>query len=363
MQNAPPQPAAPPARPHPGAFTLIELLVVVAIIALLIGIAGVVYSGVLAGSQRAATEQFLRGLTVSIEQFENDFGYLPPLLAPDTMVGPESGAGWRAADPAPKLDSFELVDPIAQIDPVDALRKARYMSVLSLPAYLLGVGDLAPLEYQPDDDLDRHDGLAGPGFRNPGVDKAWGGAKVRDGKTHQPTFSGRSFGPYVDVGAGRNFRRIADLRAHADGASETPADTADPLEREFFTFEDGWGNPIRYYRSWPTRDLENTSQRTIDRIPIELFGESTLRSALTGAGDFDTQLEFDLLNAPYALLSAGPDGKFADAGAPALNEGAAAGSLDIDYDAATFLADLRSANASQFNQFVGTVADNVRVLP
>jgi prepilin-type N-terminal cleavage/methylation domain-containing protein len=371
MQNITRHIAARGARAGRTAFTLIELLVVVVVLALLVGIAGAVYTGALSGSQRAATEQFMRGLTVAIEQFESDFGYLPPLLAPDDMV--TSQQGWSTTSPQPELDEFEFVDPLAQTDPNTALRNARYMSVLSLPLYLIGVGELAPVDYQPTDDPNRHDGFAGPGIRNPGADKAWGGARVRDADTHRPAFTGRSYGPYVDVGAGRNWSRVIDFRAHAAYAGdagltrveseEFEAQIEDPEVRQFWTFEDRWGTPIRYYRSWPTRDRDNTSKRTIDRIPIELFAADTLQGSLDGDGDFDVSLELDLLNAKYALLSAGPDGRFADTGDEAKNEGILAGSLDESYDAADFVSTLKGAEAQQYQNLVQSVRDNIRVLP
>lgn len=365
------QHTAPAPRARRSAFTLIELLVVIVVIALLLGISGVIYSNVVSGSRRAATQQFLRGVTVALEQFNNDFGYYPPLLAPEDMV--TSNQGWSAASPQPQeLDEINFVAPIVQNDPISALRNARYMSVVSLPLYLVGVGDLAPIEYEPDDDPARHDGVAGPGFRDPGADKAWGGARVRDENTHRPSFTGRTYEPYVDVGSGRNWRRIADFRAVAATTDEDPAfndpEALDLDARQFFTFEDQWGGVIRYYRSWPTRDIEDTSLRTIDRIPIELFRESTLTAGLDSDDNFQTELERDLLNAPYALLSAGPDGKFADtrsATTPDLagEEGFVAGSLPEDYDAGDLADDMQSGDPDAWRELVRTISDNVRVLP
>ncbi|MFG0273507.1 MAG: prepilin-type N-terminal cleavage/methylation domain-containing protein [Phycisphaerales bacterium] len=364
MQNTTRHIAAHCATARRGAFTLIELLVVIVVLALLVGIAGAVYTGALSGSRRAATEQFMRNISVAIEQFESDFGYIPPLLAPDEMV--TSQQGWESTSTQPELDEFEFVDPLAQADPNTALRNARYMSTLSLPLYLVGVGELAPVDYQPDDDDNRHDGFAGPGIRNPGADKAWGGARVRDLDTHRPAFTGRSYGPYMDVGAGRNWRRNGDFRAHARLENEellTTAELGDPQVREFWTFEDRWGTPIRYYRTWPTRDRDNPSKRTIDRIPLELFSASTVQGNLDGDGDFDVAQALDLLNAKYALLSAGPDGAFADSGSPTDNEGILAGSLDESYDAADFVSTLKGGNPQQFQNLVQSVSDNIRVLP
>jgi len=371
MQQTPQQLDAPAPCARRSAFTLIELLVVIAVLALLVGIAGVVYTNVVAGSRRAATQQFMRGLTVAIEQFYNDFGYYPPLLAPDGMVN--SNQGWNVESPQPQeLDEIDFVAPIAQNDPNSALRNARYMSLVSLPLYLMGVGDLAPTDYQPDDDPARHDGVAGPGFRAPGADKAWGGARTRDDRTHRPSFTGRTYDPYMDVGSGRNWRRIADFRAVAATTDEDPAfddpELLEPEARQFFTFEDQWGGVIRYYRSWPTRDIEDTSLRTIDRIPIELLQESTLTAGFDADENFQTALERDLLNSPYALLSAGPDGKFADTRTPttpelAGEEGFVAGSLPEDYDAGDLAMDMQSGEPDAWRELVRTISDNVRVLP
>jgi len=352
------QPDASPARPARAGFTLIELLVVLVILALLIGILGAVFARVARDSRRAATEQYMRNLTVSIEQFNNDFGYDPPLLAPDAMIE----NGWTASmDPEP-LDSFELVSPSAQDDPAEALRNARYMSVVSLSLYLIGMGDLAPEEFA-EEDPDRHDGAAGPGLRDPGADRAWGGALERTDQTHRPARSGRVFGPYTDVGSGRNFRRIADFRALATNEQEAPADELDPDQRRFFTFEDRWGGVVRYYRAWPTRKREEPSERSIDRIPIELLDHDTVFARPDDEADFDTSMERDLLNAPYALLSAGPDGKFADTGDPAMNEEFAAGAMPETYDSGALMQPLLTEPFVKFDALLDSLEDNVRVLP
>ena len=54
------------------AFTLIELLVSISIIALLIGILGAVFSGVIGRAESAATEQYLNSIKVALEQFKVD---------------------------------------------------------------------------------------------------------------------------------------------------------------------------------------------------------------------------------------------------------------------------------------------------
>lgn len=313
--------SAPHAPPHSG-FTIIEMLVVIVIIALLVAITGVVYSRVMTGARRSATENFLRNMAQGIEQFHADFGYYPPMLDDDEEH--------LQPDHPQRLTVVAASD-----DPVEHYEENRYFSVYTLPIYLLGMGDL-----NGDEVLDAaDDGVAGPGFRDPGPDRSWGGARERiydaadpADSTHKPASTGRAYGPYIDVSSGRNFM-------------EEPA-------HKLYKFVDRWDTPIRYYTAWPKTDAVDPTIRTLARTPVELrTAESLLDQAGTDVAE--THLDPDLLNAPYALLSAGPDADFGERTA----EGESIG--DRPQDDSTF----DELEQDEKADVIDRVADNVRVLP
>ena len=343
------------------AFTLIEVLVVVAIIALLIGIGGAVYSVALGRGERAATEQFMRSITVAIEQFRVDHGFLPPLLAPDSIL---SGQGNNGVAPLSDLNSFEFVVPNSQSDAVEALRNTRYMSLISLPVYLVGVGDLAPFEPAATDP-DRHDGVAGPGLRAPGPDRAWGGARERTTDTHRAPRTGRTYGPYLDVASGRNFSRTRDFRlTNLGGEGDPPVSDAPFGEREYFVLQDRWGSPIRYYRDWPVRNATGAREPSLDRVPVELLRPVTFQEGFVASGQprLEPETDADILRAPYALLSAGSDGVFAETGDDNDNNGFARGSMPEALSNASVYENFYT-NAPRRNAFLASLENNIRVLP
>ena len=295
------------------AFTLIELLVVIAIIVLLVALLAVAFSGALAAGKDAATQSLMNNIQTGMQQFKQDFGYLPPLID-----------GHKHA-----MDS--IPDPAQR---AMELEEHRYFSPYSLTVYLLGVGDLAPdpMDYGQGEAPDRHDGQAGPGFRDPGRDRSWGGARERD--DHMAPTSGRVYGPYIDIGDGTDVLRRARVSdfpfldsADAMEISEffsweyeaTFGDATGPREAEgdLFVLVDRWDMPIRYYKDWPTRaDIAGTVQTSPNRVPIELRSYDSvnqhLTSPLSGSRGGDPLLDPDILRAPYALLSAGADMDYGD---------------------------------------------------
>ena len=300
---------------RPG-FTLMELLVVISIIALLIGLLGVAFSGALATSKKAATESLMRNIQTGLEQFHTDFGYYPPLIdgKKDTLES--------------RKKSPQTNDQFRQ-----ELKDHRYYSPYSLTVYLLGVGQLAPYDQQAEmDNPARDDGVEGPGFRDPGPDHSWGGAIDR--MDHRAPASGRVFGPYIDIGDGEGILRRVEARdfpwslplqtgATLDDffANENTMDDSGPSDPnrkgDLFVLTDRWDNPFRYYKGWPTRELDNnTPKPSLDLVPAELrTHESLLQSLLQprpGAVRSDPQLDPALMRAPYALLSGGPDADFGD---------------------------------------------------
>lgn len=276
----------------PGAergFTIIELLIVIGIIGLLASIFMVAASGILGGAKRAAADRQLQTIVQALQQFEADLGTLPPLLTPadigdSTVTDPEA-------------------EPVAQ-NVANRLREARYKSEYSLAIYLLGAGDIDGSE--PDGEKigandANDDGQAGPGIRNPGLDKSWGGAFNRSvqRKDQTATKIGTVYGPYLDMGSLGDSLRL------------------DPETGLFFIL-DPWDQPIRYYKGWPTRKKVNdTRVPSVDRVPIELRSPAALEYIITDTnGTPDLGLEREVLNSKFMLLSAGKPIQFNSATRP-----------------------------------------------
>jgi len=328
------------------AFTLVELLVVLVIIALLVGITLVATRGALRAGQRASTTAFMQSITEGIEQFRNDFGYIPPLIRDD---GQDS-------DPNRALVS-------AQPNAAEEYRRFRYFSATTLPVYLVGVGRLEPSPTTSSGlDPARHDGHAGPGFRDPGPDRSWGGAVDRT--QNNPTRTGRVYGPYIDAGDGEALRpiRFDDFPSNNAIAENPRYVDFNPLLREnidnaIYVFEDAWGKPIRYYiPRWPRRD-PITGAQSLERIPIELLKEEAI------TGDFLAEQDPELLSAEYALLSGGPDKRFT--GISGLTFG---GDLDLSMEPMemnqtnTDLVDQVDSEIAGLRSLLRGVSDNVRLV-
>lgn len=260
----------------PRGFTIIELLIVIGIIALLASIFMVAAGSILGGAKNAAASRQLQTIVQALQQFESDLGTLPPLLTlaetgDNTVTDPEA-------------------EPNLQ-DMASRLRENRYMSEYSLAIYLLGAGNIDgdPNGRATGANDANDDGQAGPGIRSPGIDKSWGGAfdraVQRDDQT--ATRTGRVYGPYLDLG------RLSDsLRL-------------DP-ETGLFLILDPWGQPIRYYKGWPTREIVNGERvPSATRVPIELRTPAALQYIRESGGKPNLGLEREVLNSSFMLLSAG----------------------------------------------------------
>ncbi len=279
------------ARHTSRAFTLIELIVVVVIIAILIGIAAPAFLAVRRGAARTATESQLQSMASAIDQFKTDFGYLPLLILDDPEVE-RTDPDWCTA-----LASRD--------DAIDKLEAERYHSIYSLPVYLLGLGALSPDPTS--NNPDRHDGHGGAGFRDPGPDRAWGGARERTTDTHRVVASGQIYTPYVDYADTDRVRSASTDLGDFPEDTSLDADEPDAPWRSMSVILDGWGTAIRYYRNWPTRPASGTPGATLLDAPAELVDPDALAEAPENANEFDASRDVDLARAEYALLSAGAD--------------------------------------------------------
>lgn len=277
-------------------FTLVELLAVIAVIFLLVAIIAVVSTGALRRAGEARTAALQRTIGVAIETFRNDLGYIPP------QVLREVGGDGSVAEGVitPRTEALLLNRPAIEI-----AQNERYMSEYSLTVYLLGIGvfdaDNAPNGSTGVDPggYDGHDGVAGPGLKDPGRTRAWKDAsELRDGNpVHQVSRTGRTYGPYLDFGA-------------------LESSLAFDEERGLYQILDTFGEPIRYYTGWPTNDPNdpgNAAKRTVARVPIELWSPELYDAVLlSGSGslgqralDVDPGIDRALISAEFALLSAG----------------------------------------------------------
>ncbi|MDX2114356.1 MAG: prepilin-type N-terminal cleavage/methylation domain-containing protein [Planctomycetota bacterium] len=282
-----------PARAARG-FTIIELIVVVGIIAVIAGILLATFGRVRNASQRGADERFNSTIGQAVQAFERDLRYLPPLLIPRAAAL----ADVVAVGELTPGNNAEVGVPDAMFStPADlrtALDRARYGSEFSLAAYLMGTGDINNSEATADETLGRNDdeddGLAGPGIRDPGPDRSWGGAADRVAQRNTPGSAiktGRTFGPYLDP---------------AQLAGNIKLDTRTGL----FKFVDAHGQPVRYYTGWPKRSRTGGQpQPSIDHTPIELRTAAAVEAQIDAGGTPNLDLERGVFNAPFMIVSAG----------------------------------------------------------
>lgn len=313
------------------AFTLIELLVVVTIIGVLLSIILVGTSAAIRSAKTAATGRFLAALGNGMETFRNDHDFYPPLLNENAQndfgtAGSPSQHRLTVADYVlPSPDPANPEDP-ANAGPFESERA--FNNIFSPVLYLMGVGDLNG------DQIDRYgaqtppqrnldDGADGPGFRDPGPDRSWGGARDRRPPPvgrHNPPVDGRIYGPYVDAGVGSQIVRIREGQSTiAFAENESGTDLANTAYQGLSCFVDRWGTPIRMYAGWPTLDPNAPSgfEQSISmlRVPPEIRDADLVADAIGAmqGGESIEESSFSVVepriaSAPYVFLSLGPDG-------------------------------------------------------
>lgn len=305
-------------QPHPirsarRAFTLVELLAAVTVIGILIGIVFIALGGATQQARASLATRQLGTIQQGVAQFETDFGYLPPLLSDYTDVPGSGFAGTDKVLVTPEGQATFGATLQQQAEFVsDAYKASRYSSEYSIAAYLIGIAELsgnATVQDRDGEDFllaadDGDDGVVGPGLRDPGPDRAWGGGSSRldarsspgDPNTYLQPRGGQVYGPYINA-----------------------ADLTDAIEPELlvggndnyigYQVLDPWGNPIRYYLNWPTKDptltgLDLQRNRTVDFLPVELRTAESADAQIRG-NDVDLNLDRIALNSSFALLSAG----------------------------------------------------------
>ncbi len=283
-------------------FTLVELVVTVLLIALLVGLLVAALGGSIGKARTAKASAQFQSIGQAIEVFKQDFdGTPPPAVAPSLLAAGKQG----------------LVTPesVAKSDPSrnlrDLYRDIRYHSEYTIVSYLIGVGRFNDLVTPPDDvgltanDSDEHDGVAGPGYKNPGPTLAW--KNPISPANHQVQVTGRTYGPYLDLASIESLLQLDE-------------------ETQLYKLLDPWGSPIRYYRNWPTYEIDADGRRipTLTNVPIELRSAESVLAECSPAGIEEAQeMERDILAADYALLSSGtePDQLIDNTGAPVASFG------------------------------------------
>lgn len=295
-----------------GAFTLVELLVVVAVIAVLIGILLVAFRGARASAENASAQRLITTVGQGIESFERDLGYLPPLLVYDRAMGAEILLGNEPVDP-PQGRGDSVVVPEAKWPRPDQgaqlreeLEATRYGSEFTLAAYLLGTGDIDNSETTDDTagrNDDNDDGKAGPGFRDPGPDRSWGGGASREAQVTNKTATkvGRVYGPYLDA---------AGLVEHLQLNYRTG----------MFKLLDSWGQPIRFYKRWAVTDRPDPGQKpreSVEYTPVELRTPEALQAQIDDPqGRASLEFERPVFTSRFMVMSAGRPTFFEASGQP-----------------------------------------------
>ncbi len=288
------------------AFTLVELLTVVVIIGVLIGILLVAFTGVLRTSKNLQCERTLRTIGDAVQSFNTDFRYDPPLLriqrddwdigeattAGDTVVIPEAWPTSAAGDPPTSARTRQN------------LEQTRYASEYSAAVYLMGAGDIDGQTVTNDNAVDttqpnrganqdEDDGKSGPGVRDPGPDRSWGGAGDRGQQTsgtsqRRAIRTGRTYGPYLD---------------QTSMASLMLLDQNTGLYR----IADPWGQPIRYYRNWPTKNRPSSGEpeASVAFTPVEIRNPIAVEHQMASSNQPNYEFEREVLSARFMLLSAG----------------------------------------------------------
>ena len=340
---------------HRPAFTLIELLVVITLIIVLLALVLSGLNRATKSGRRTASQQSASALAKAVDQFKQEFGFLPPLVHDGEPLS--NGDDKYRPDPLPSFDPSIMPNehdgPFIQVngsfytynllvvwnegldfnffrrrtgtgsDAIDlpggsgwsddgAWDDRRY-SKYTLAYYLAGV-------------LGKEtDGVRGPGMARPIIDGSFLGIGYPGGIREK-------YDPFMDVS-----RRGATIRPdYVDpkevaehGGSVDPTDPPDyqsmismfeDYQRgSLFAFVDGFGNAYRYYRWEPGRYengrlvVENELDLNIPAVlidPVEFEKVQNDPQNLSDPGVKFIGEDSRLRDARYAIVSAGPDGYF-----------------------------------------------------
>jgi prepilin-type N-terminal cleavage/methylation domain-containing protein len=323
-------------------FTLIELLVVIAIIALIAALLISALNQATKTARRTASQRSAAALAQSVDQFFNEFGFLPPLVhdgrgvsADDDLYRPRLPDG-TVADDGPIFEQagaqgtfYSVVIWSDEIDFNFFRRRTgtgadnielssgghwedRRYSKFTLAYYLTGV-------------LDRDvDGVRGPGFARPIIDGSYLGVGYPIGSSRD------RFEPMIDVDrrgvqVAIDYAEPNEYLEHDTNLDLGSIPTRDDIYMDYEDYQrdalvslvDAFGNAYRYYR-WEQGRFVNGQlvvNNTLDlNIPPVLIDPVLLAEIVEDINNADvvdlTGGDVKLRDARYAIVSAGPDGLF-----------------------------------------------------
>jgi prepilin-type N-terminal cleavage/methylation domain-containing protein len=328
-----------------GGFTLIELLIVISIIGLLMALLISGLAQATKSAKRSASLRSAAALVQSVKQFQNEFGFLPPLVHDGAGVS----AGSDSYRPALPEGGFASDGPIFERtggayvfytvtvwsegldynffrrrtglgsdeinlsrggpwDDAGAWEDRRY-SKYSLAYYLTGV-------------LDKDvDGVRGPGFARPIIDGSYQGVGYPVGSSRD------RFEPLMDVDRRgvrieHDYVDLNEYPEHDLGGSAIDRAAAyatyEAYQRDtLVALVDSYGNAFRYYRWEPGRFVngqlvvENTLDLNLPPVLIDPMLFAKVRNDPILANETDmTSGDPKLRDGRFAIVSAGGDGLF-----------------------------------------------------
>lgn len=211
-------------RVAPRGFTLVEVVVVITLIVVLSALLLFSIGPSVKAARTASDTAFARSLGVGVEQFNQEFGFLPPLV--DDFGGLPSAPGGPIERPtAPAVPFIRLKGDPSQprndangqaqflrhevVRPDGADQSTLRMSYFSLPFYLIGTaGETDATDTQLNARLD---GVQGPGFTQPLAD----GTFTRSGTTHAPMLSLSTLTERLQTLSGTSERTLGDRQRRA----------------------------------------------------------------------------------------------------------------------------------------------------
>lgn len=310
-------------RTIPG-FTLIELMVTIAIIAVLISLATIGLTSALNFAKVSGEQQAAASIKLGVEQFRQEFGFLPPLVLHDedktvasTAINPVRRfsntdivtntvggrvtsefnhsvflEGFNAAGNRGVTADSRLGSSAANI--AATYTADRRFSEYSLAYYLVGALPAAV------------DGVDGPGMNPPQSDGTF--SAITDSKSKRVSAAARVYQPFIDVSRGK---------PKLDVQLSTPV-AGEPTFPVRYRLMAPNGLPYRYYRWEARKNGPGTKANPAKFQKWDFF----VAKGYTDEDDVDLldvpsilgnpRENAELRSASYAIVSAGPNQYYGD---------------------------------------------------